>query len=140
MLTIQVKDSDSGETKDMDITELTEHVIAAMAVSSPEVTSVSPTEGEPGSEVTVTGSGFNGLSVASVGGTKAEEHVVSPHVMTFKVPKDAKSGPLHVHNGARKSRTSMHFTVKPSTAEVPTVTDEVKAEETTEEKKAEEAA
>ncbi len=84
---------------------------AALAVSS-----VSPDSGTIGDEVTITGSGFDGVTGLAFGGAASQFTVRSATEITATVPAAAFTGPVRV-TGARGTATSpKSFTVTPGIA------------------------
>lgn len=64
--------------------------------SAPVITSISPTSGPVGTFVTVTGSGFLGSSVATVGGVSASFTVVNDTTVTLTVPSTTPGGTVDI--------------------------------------------
>ena len=64
--------------------------------SAPVITSISPTSGPVGTLVTVTGSGFLGSSVVTVGGVSASFTVVSDTTITLTVPSTTPGGSVDI--------------------------------------------
>src|SRR5690348_14889770 len=84
---------------------------SAISVNLPKITSVSPSSGAPGWAVTITGSGFTGVTKVTFGGVAASFKVASASVIHTTVPAKAASGWLVVRKPAGQARTS--FTVTP---------------------------
>lgn len=78
----------------------------------PAVTGLSPASGVPGTQVTLTGSGFTGTRYVSFGGVHSSQfEVLSDTQMTAEVPSGALSGPVLVSGPAGVSLVSVDFTV-----------------------------
>jgi len=69
---------------------------AGGAPPAPTIDAVSPGQAVPGSVVTVTGTGFTGLTTAKVNGVKAAFKVLSGTSVSLTVPKTATTGPIMV--------------------------------------------
>ncbi|MEM7153981.1 MAG: IPT/TIG domain-containing protein [Myxococcota bacterium] len=82
------------------------------AADAPAVTSISPDNGGVGTLVTVSGSGFTGVTGVDFDGTDASFTVASDSQLTTFVPSDADSGPINVTNSVG-SDSSSDFTVVP---------------------------
>ncbi len=78
----------------------------------PIVTSFSPTSGPVGTSVTVTGTGFTGVTGVSVNGTAATTYTVnSATQITLTVPTGATTGAISVTNNLGTGNSSSSFTV-----------------------------
>lgn len=76
----------------------------------PVITSFTPTTAGAGDTVTITGSGFTFATAVDVNGVPAASFtVVSDTSITFVVPTDASTGPIHVTNmgGSTASATNL---------------------------------
>lgn len=77
----------------------------------PTVGSFSPTSGEPGTVVSVTGTHFTGASKVAFHGASATFSVVSDTSLSATVPNDATTGPISVTNADGTGTSSASFTV-----------------------------
>lgn len=78
------------------------------------VTSVSPTEGAPGQEVTITGEGFASVTAIDFNGTDAPTFTINDATsITVTIPEGATSGPITVES-ASESDTYPNFIVLPA--------------------------
>ena len=94
---------------------LTLAVSTAYAASTlqPYMSNFTPASGAPGTVITVTGSGFTGLTSAWLGQAHdAAVSVVSDTQAKITVPKDASSGQVALFNSAHASFSGSNFTVK----------------------------
>jgi hypothetical protein len=79
----------------------------------PTVTSFSPLAGPTGTSVTLTGTGFGGITTVRFNGTLATFTAGTSTSMSTVVPAGATSGPISVTNSAGSTGTSAaSFTVK----------------------------
>ena len=81
----------------------------------PSITSFSPTTGSAFTVVTVLGSGFGGLTNASVGGAPAPLTVLSDNQASVTVPLAATTGPILLVGPGGRVATGVAFTVPPPT-------------------------
>jgi hypothetical protein len=81
------------------------------AAASPVVTSFTPTIGVIGTVVTVYGSGFAGLTAASINGLFAKSTFVNDGEITLTVPSGATTGPVHVRTVTGLGSSTTNFTV-----------------------------
>ena len=79
--------------------------------------SFSPSSGPVGTVVTVTGSGFSGLSVASVGAQKnASVSVLSDTQVAVTIPAGATSGAIGIFSESAVAFSATAFSVDSATA------------------------
>ncbi len=64
----------------------------------PSLTEFAPSKGIPGTEVTLTGKYFTGVTNISFGGTAASFTIVDDVTITAIVPEDAEDGPIKIVN------------------------------------------
>jgi hypothetical protein len=78
-------------------------------LSTPTITSFSPSSASAGSIVKLTGSGFTGVTSVSVTGQSASFGFISDNQLNLQVPSGATSGPITVTNfaGSATSTTSL---------------------------------
>ncbi len=88
--------------------------------AAPSLTGFSPTSGEVGTVVTITGSGFGATTSVRFGNEYAKVTVLSATQLTALVPPKARSGRLQLSVGAQPLTSTESFTVLGGT--VPTVT------------------
>ena len=84
------------------------------AAAAPVVTGMSPTNGPPSTQVTLTGSGFDANlpgDVVSVNGVRAEVSVVTASSLTFTVPAGATSGAVQVSTAAGTAHAADDFMI-----------------------------
>jgi subtilase family serine protease len=80
-------------------------------LSLPVVASLNPTSGPAGTVVTVTGSGFTGVTAISVDGYPATFTFVSDSDVTVTIPTGASTGAIHVKTAAGLGASSTNFVV-----------------------------
>jgi uncharacterized repeat protein (TIGR03803 family) len=81
---------------------------------TPMITSIAPTSGPVGSQVTITGSGFTGASQVKFGGVKATSYTVnSGATITVTVPPGAKTGKISITTAGGIASSKGVFTVTP---------------------------
>jgi len=85
---------------------------------SPAISGFNPTAGPVGTPVTVTGTGFWGLTNVTFNGTAASFTVQSASQFTTTVPAAAADGPITAMNSAGTGASATHFDV---TLPVPTI-------------------
>ncbi len=86
-----------------------------MYAEAPTVSSISPSNGAPGSTVSITGTNFTGINLVTdvkVGGDEASFRVNSSTSLDFVVPSDADTGAVTVANCAGTASTTPTFTVE----------------------------
>ena len=83
------------------------------AWAAPVVTGFSPTQGKPGTQVVITGSGFSAATVVTFNTASADFIVSSDTRMVATVPVDATIGPLRVTNPTGTAVSSASFIVAP---------------------------
>lgn len=87
--------------------------VAAYATYTPYVTpsisGFSPTVAAPGNTITISGSGFTGVSSVAFNGTSASYAFVSDTSITATVPSGATAGPISVTNPAGTGTSSTNF-------------------------------
>jgi hypothetical protein len=78
-------------------------------LSTPTITSFSPTSAAVGSIITLTGSGFTGVTSVTVTGQSASFGFISDNQLNLQVPSGATSGPITVTTpaGSATSTTSL---------------------------------
>ncbi|MFL5952559.1 MAG: IPT/TIG domain-containing protein [Gaiellaceae bacterium] len=81
------------------------------APAKPSIASFSPTSGKAGTVVTISGSGFTGVTAVAFSGTGASYTVVSETTISATVPRGAKSGPISVTNQGGTATSSQSFQV-----------------------------
>ncbi len=96
-------------------------LVSALPASASTITSFSPSCGVTGTLVTITGSGFTGMTDVLFNGTSAAtETFVSDTSVTALVPGGATSGPITVETPAADSASTANYIV--AAAGVPTIT------------------
>jgi hypothetical protein len=80
-------------------------------VTTLTLSSFAPTSGPVGSQVTVTGTGFAGVTAASLNGIPAAFTFVSDSEVTLTVPAGATTGPIHIKTSAGLISSTTNFTV-----------------------------
>lgn len=88
-----------------------DRLLVKMGGFAPLIDGVSPASGRPGTVVTITGRGFDGLREFRFGVAKAEFTVVSPREARGIVPPEAKTGPIEVRNDSGTWITEDPFVV-----------------------------
>ena len=97
-------------------TSTTNFVVATAA--GPCISTFTPTSGNPGTVVTITGGGFSGATAVTFGGVAATTFTVdSPTQITATVPASAVTGPIVVTTSAGSGTSSSNFTVTGATTE-----------------------
>ncbi|WP_306602271.1 IPT/TIG domain-containing protein [Geothrix sp. 21YS21S-2] len=85
------------------------------AVNKPAVTGIAPQKAAVGETVTLTGTGFTGVTKVTVGGADAPDFTVaSDTTLTVKVPAAAAAGFISVTNALGSDSSPSLFTVNPS--------------------------
>jgi len=80
----------------------------------PVISSIAPTSGPVGTQVTITGSGFIGASMIKFGGVKATSYTVnSGTTITATVPAGAKTGKIAIKTAGGSASSKATFTVTP---------------------------
>lgn len=82
--------------------------------TAPTITNVSPPYGPVGIPVTLTGSGFTGVSMVLFGGTPSPFSIVNDGQITTSVPAGAVTGSLVVTNPAGSDSSGQVFGVSPT--------------------------
>ena len=86
-------------------------------ISPPLVTAFNPTSGKPGTEVTITGSGFTGATSVRIGDLLASSFTIdSDTQIRAIVPADAVSGKVTIVTGNGTAISVASFAVSPSVA------------------------
>jgi hypothetical protein len=97
-------------------TSTTNFVVATAA--GPCIATFTPTSGNPGTVVTITGGAFTGATAVSFGGVAATTFTVdSPTQITATVPASAVTGPITVTTPSGTGTSSSNFTVTGATTE-----------------------
>ena len=92
------------------------------STSGPTINSFSPTNGTPGTLVTVSGSGFTGTTAVSIcgvsvnnSGSDSNNSIVSDTKITFDVPSSVTTtGTLSITNASGTTTTTQQFDVTPT--------------------------
>jgi hypothetical protein len=91
-------------------------VVATAA--GPCITSFTPTTGNPGTVVTLTGAGFTGATAVTFGGVAATTFTATSNTeLTATVPTAAVTGPIVVTTPAGSATSATNFTVTTTTTE-----------------------
>ncbi len=103
-------------------------------VTRPEVmiTSINPTQGAPGIEVTITGTGFSEIladNIVSFNGELADVSASTPTTITATVPLDATTGPITLTVFGNDPVTGPEFTITGNTILIPLISDDDDVEE-----------
>ena len=77
----------------------------------PQLTSVTPNRGKPGTALTLSGSSLTGATQVLFAGVPGEFQIVSDTALSVVVPEDALSGSLSVSNPGGSASGSLNFTV-----------------------------
>ncbi|HYM82330.1 MAG TPA: carboxypeptidase regulatory-like domain-containing protein [Candidatus Limnocylindria bacterium] len=77
----------------------------------PEITSLAPASGPPGTEVIVTGTNFTGVTAVAFNGAAASWTAISATQLRATVPASATTGLLSVTNGAGSGLSAQNFDV-----------------------------
>src|ERR1700690_1046100 len=86
--------------------------MGATSYPQPLPSGFSPTSGPPGTVITVTGTGFTGLSQVWIGnGKDSTVYVVNNNLVKITVPADATTSHLGFINPQHQEWTSTNFTV-----------------------------
>ena len=93
-----------------------EVLVPGKAAAAPVVSSVSPASGTIGAEVTITGSGFAGVTGVRFGTAAGEFSVKSSSEITATVPAGASTGPVAVTGPGGTASSPKAFTVTPGIA------------------------
>jgi len=80
----------------------------------PSITIFTPTNGAPGTNVTITGVNFTNATDVSFNGVSANFGVVNNTTITSSVPPNATSGPISVTAPGGTSTTVVNFYVRPT--------------------------
>ncbi|WP_158861005.1 IPT/TIG domain-containing protein [Lunatibacter salilacus] len=78
----------------------------------PALTEFAPNKGIPGTEVTLTGRYFTGVTSVTFGGTAATFTIVDDETITVIVPEDAEDGPIKIVNGDGEVSSTTDFKVE----------------------------
>jgi uncharacterized protein (TIGR03437 family) len=90
--------------------------------AQPTLSGFSPTSGQPGTSVTISGANLGGATGVTFGGASAAYLVDSPTQITATVPQNAVTGQIAVTTGAGTAVSSGAFTVtSPPAAPAPTI-------------------
>ncbi|MEJ1238908.1 IPT/TIG domain-containing protein [Chryseolinea sp. T2] len=79
--------------------------------SNPEIVSFSPSVGNYGDQVTITGSNFDEFNAVSFDGVEATIVSVSPNQLVVTVPVGSKSGSITISEGDKRIESASSFTV-----------------------------
>jgi len=107
---IAVTDSEGTATS-------TSNFVVATA-AGPCITSFTPTTGNPGTVVTITGAGFTGATAVTFGGVAATTFTATSNTqISATVPANAVTGPIVVTTPAGSATSATNFTVTTTTTE-----------------------
>lgn len=84
-----------------------------LTITTPVISSVSPTSAAPGTVVTITGANFRGATSVTFGGVAASFQIVSPTKITATVPGGALTGPTLVATPVSTATSEGTFVVAP---------------------------
>ncbi len=87
---------------------------APVSQQPPDIASFDPESGPVGTQVTLTGNHFTGVSLVTFNGEASSFNVVSDSELIATVPDDATSGQIRVTNVNGTSISSTDFTVTPT--------------------------
>jgi|GEM_PF-271788 len=101
---------------DLDLDMLAVSGLAAVNIrfnrlAAPTITSLNPTSGLPGANVTITGTGFTGATAVAFNGTASAYTVVNATTITTTVPAGATTGNVTV-TGPTGTSNGVNFTVQ----------------------------
>ena len=82
--------------------------------SATTIAGFTPTSGRTGSSVTITGTGFSGVSGVRIGGVSATYTVLSPNAIRATVPTAAVSGAISVTSSSGTGASANSFSVLPN--------------------------
>jgi hypothetical protein len=91
-------------------------IVPAIAWAAPSITSFTPTQGAPGTVVTITGSGFTGTTSVIVGTAAAGFTVVSATSIRAVVPTVTRTNPIRVTGPSGSATSATNFVVLPGIA------------------------
>jgi IPT/TIG domain len=89
---------------------------------APTITSFTPTSGNVGASVTISGTGFSGATSVKFNGTSAAFTVNSATQITATVPSAATTGPISVTTAGGTATSGTSFTVTVPAPAAPTIT------------------
>jgi large repetitive protein len=87
--------------------------LSSGAWAAPTVTGFAPTNGLPGTQVTVSGSGFGAVARVIFNQTPADFQVASANVLVATVPQGAEVGPIVVVDSSAGSSGTRYFLPEP---------------------------
>jgi len=97
---------------EFDDVAIAEERIGGGQPGSPAITGFTPVSGPAGTVVTISGSGFDGTTTVTFGGTAASYTVDSEGSISATVPAGATTGPISVSTPAGSATSSSSFTVE----------------------------
>ncbi|MGC3947510.1 MAG: IPT/TIG domain-containing protein [Chryseolinea sp.] len=83
--------------------------------SNPEIVSFSPSVGNYGDQVTITGSNFDDFNAVFFGGVEATVVSVSPNQLVVTVPAGGESGSITISEGDKRFESASSFTITSGT-------------------------
>jgi hypothetical protein len=87
---------------------------SAISFTMMAITSFSPSSGQVGAKVTITGSGFTGATAVTFNGTEAQSYTVTDSVIKAVVAAGTSTGTISVTNSDGTATSVTAFTLKPS--------------------------
>ena len=87
------------------------NVIAVTVNPAPSISGLTPTNGSPGTQVTINGSNFSAVTSVKFNGTSATFTIVNSNQITAFVPPGATTGFVSITNSCTTANSSQTFTV-----------------------------